>query len=66
MKASELVIALERLMAQEGADPICCRETQFSGPRPVVSVVLKPVMQGDAGAIVPAKVEPPPSVIVIW
>jgi hypothetical protein len=48
-------------------DPVCCRETEFSGPTPIRTALLEPCMQGGlAATIVPAKVEHSPPVIVIW
>jgi hypothetical protein len=64
MKASELISVLQGIIEQEGIDPVCCRETAFSGPSPVVSALLESQMQGRA--ILSAKAEPLPPVIVIW
>jgi len=66
MRASEIIDALQRIMAQQGDDPICCRETSFLGPKPIVSVLVEPHMPGPTGALLPAKVEPSQSFVVIW
>jgi hypothetical protein len=64
MRASELIAALERIRAEEGSDPICCRETE-SGPQAVVSVLLEGPLEGNSWRP-SSRGDRPPPVVVIW